>query len=103
MLLVIAYGNNSLMPYGNSPCPYLLSFGSDPEMGSAEMLSAFSFSNLKELSRFPLKRSEDIYRRYLYIVVVFFHLYEIHSFFFPFWANSEFWSVLIYQWYLPVV
>lgn len=74
---------------------YLLSFGSDPKMGSAEMLSAFSFLNLAMLSCFPLKTSEDSIIRYLNLVVAF--LYKIQSFFFPFWANSEFWFVVIYQ------
>jgi len=56
-------------------------------MGSAEMLPAFSFFNLRMLSLFLLERSEDLYGRYLNIVVAFSHLFKIQSFFFPFWAN----------------
>lgn len=39
---------------------FVLTFGSDSKMSSSEMLSAFSFLNLRMLCLFPLKRSEAI-------------------------------------------
>lgn len=75
----------------------LRGFGSDPKMGSAEMLSAFSFSNLRMLSlSFPL-RDLRIFTEDSYPLQLLSFTCSKYKAFSSHFGQSECWSVLVYQ------
>lgn len=96
---VATCGNNSFMPLGSSSCPLLTEFWVRSWNGfSWDVITMFILESCNAFFlSFLLRYLRMLLERYLYLVVAFFNLSKIQSFFFPFWANTEFWSVLIYQ------